>query len=153
MGDPVGLGNLVWHLDVDLFIVILGFQKAHEVQILLSPLVLEELSEAKDADKLGLNSSFFPDFSNDSLLDRLSVFDKPSWQFPKSPPQPGQRLPLLNAEHLLAIFAHHKASHANVVTCKPRHLVQCVWQPLRHHQVVILGVVEGEAAILNSNPG
>ena len=151
MGDPVGLGNLVWHLDVDLFIVILGFQKAHEVQILLSPLVLEELSEAKDADKLGLDSSFFPDFSNDSLLNRLSIFDQPSWQFPNSP-RLGRRLPLLNAEHLLAIVAHHKASHTNVVTCKPGHLVQCVWQPLCHHQVVILGVVEREAAILNSNP-
>lgn len=45
-----------------------------------------------------------------------------------------------------------EATDSNVMRGEPGHFIRCVGQPLGHHQVVILRVVELKTSILDCNP-
>lgn len=140
--DPLAGGDLVFHLHVDRLIAVVGLEQADKVQVLLAPLVLVQLAEAEDADEVRLDAGLLPDLPDHSFLDRLIILDEAARELPKRP-KLLDRLALLDAQDALFVLAEDEAADPDVVRGEARYLVLLVrGQPLRHHQVVVLRMVQ-----------
>jgi len=149
-GDPICLSDFIMHLNIDCLVAVFGLKEADNVEVLLAPLVFEQLSEAQDAHEVCLDTSLFPHFSFHGIFDRLTGLDETTRQFPKWA-KISRRLPFLNTQQLRPIIVQNEATHTNIVAGEARHFILGLREPLSQHKVVFFGVMEIEASVLHGH--
>ena len=140
--------NFILVLDVD-SLATPQLLKAHEVHVLLSELIVCQLSEAQDTLVVREDARLFPDLPLGSFAYLFPCVYPAAWQLPRIRSEVKS---LLDGEHLCLGAIEDKSSDAYVMTCVRWHFrFTVLWQPVGDQYIIVFSMVKTEAPLLQSS--